>query len=127
MGKKNKKIKLYTKKEREQKITSILLQIASMDLLNILSDEIKIILQNWIDTGNTIEKDIPLYQFDRIMIIRLYNDKKKTTFINLKYNKKQENIIKENNNKNSDFNEIEKILENGNLEELEELEKILEK
>lgn len=149
MGKKNrtkKKIQLYTAQERKDKISTILMQIATMELSNIITKDVKKLLQNWIDTGETTEKDIPLAQYGRTMLIRLYNDKKANTFINLKHNKVNvkdnrlnrmqdmteegkiydEHVMELEKEKKNRLNEMEKILENGSVEELLKLQKTLE-
>ena len=157
MAKKKKKIikcpKLYTKEERQAKISAILMQIVTMELSNIINDDIRQLLQKWIDTGETVEKDIPLKQYGRTMLIRLYNDKKITTYINLKHNtinvkdddgrlnemqkmteegkiegmheKELDKIERKDKEKLDELDKMEKILENGSLEELEALEKEL--
>lgn len=85
LGKKVSKIThTYTKKERKIKITNIMLELIASDMIHILTQDTKDEIQKYINTGETIELDIDLPIYSRILEIRLYNDKKLDTHFALK-------------------------------------------
>ena len=85
---KNKKkvIKYYTRKERHQKVTNILLQVAMEDMNHVLDEETRNGMFKWIEEGGDYIKDIQLPQYTRTMQIRLHDNKSLETFVCLKYN-----------------------------------------
>jgi hypothetical protein len=85
---KKKAPKLYTEGERQQKITNIMLEMAMLDFQKYLTDEqnseMRALFTIYIKSGRDVEKDIRLPNIGRIIVMRLYNDKGKKSFINLK-------------------------------------------
>jgi hypothetical protein len=92
-NKKNKKKKVptvetgfYTKAERHSKMSNIMMQIVMEDMNHVLTQEIREGFSKWINEGVDYEHDEELYQYNRTLQIRLYNDKSKETFVCFKYN-----------------------------------------
>ena len=77
----------YTESERNIKWTSIKIQLAQLNLEHVLRDEDKIGINNFIKKGQDYVTTLDLPVYSRVMEINFYNDKKKKTGINLKFNK----------------------------------------
>jgi hypothetical protein len=80
-----KKIQLYTKQERQQKITNMRIELSMLDMDHVITDQIKQSMNNFVETGNTTEIEHPLEQYGRTLIIKLYNDKSLNSFMNLRF------------------------------------------
>lgn len=81
MGKKQ---KLYTKEQRKEKVKNLLLDVVRIKMGHIITDEMKQLMSNWIETGQTVEHSYKLIRYNRTLEMRLDNDKKKATYINLR-------------------------------------------
>ena len=86
-NKKEKTIQLYTESERNNKITKILMQMATLNLDHVITTEIRSHIMEYIKKGKEYCEIIDLPQYSREMVINLFNDKNKQTFINLKFKK----------------------------------------
>jgi len=84
---KEKKVVLYNKKEREKKVFSIKMQLIQIDMYQILNDEIKQKIDEYIETGNEYIAEYDLPQYSRKMIINLVNDKNRESYIKLVFKK----------------------------------------
>ena len=85
--------KLYTEAQRHQKVTNIMLEISMLDITQVITPEIRAIFDKYVKTGETQEHEFPLPQFGRTLVIKLYNDKKVHSFVNLRYDLKEgENV-----------------------------------
>lgn len=111
-GKKEKVVKLYTEAQRQQKVTNIMLEVSMLDITNIITSDIRQIFDKYIKTGETQEHEFPMPQYGRTFVIKLNNDKKLPSFVNLRYDLK--NAANDDGEEMQKFNErLEKLGEEG--------------
>lgn len=126
MNKKQKKKpnveKCHTEAERNRLYTGLMLQMSELKITEALSDDamkrIKVIFNLYIKTGKEQEHDIDIPLLGRTMIIRLYNNVSKKSYINLKRNDEvfdhREEFDRKQVDKITEFNSIVDKLENNN-------------
>jgi len=78
-------IKPYNEQERRKKVNGFLMEMIGKELDSLITSNLIKVMEDYVTKGTSTELDIPLTQHGRIMQIRLYNDKKKQSFIKLKY------------------------------------------
>lgn len=97
MGKKGKRARkaksnvkpsnLFTKDERNSKVSKIYMQVMMEDMWHVIKPELRDLVQKYIDYGESVEYDLPLPRYTRTLQVRLYNEKDKDSFICFKYNR----------------------------------------
>ncbi len=97
--------KLYTEAERSRKISRIMLQLSTLNIEHVLSDEVTKNIHNFIKTGQDYNTTIDLPTYSRVLEISLNNDKSKKTYMNLSFKKIR--VADENNS----INELNKLQE----------------
>jgi hypothetical protein len=76
---------MFTQAERQAKITAILLQLATLEITDYLTDAVRGIFDNYIKTGEAIEYEIPLPDVHRSLIINLHSYRKRAApYVNLR-------------------------------------------
>ena len=111
-SKKDKKVKLpqpYSEKEREVKMTNIQMQMIQLNIYHFLTDEHKNAIKEFVKNGTEYKTEYLVPVYNRILDIHLINDKKKQTYINVKFNKLE---INEKNNKLVELNKLQEGLLN---------------
>ena len=78
-----KKIKLMTKQEREKKVTNIMLELAMINMTDIIDSKTRVKMHNYMENGKDCVIDVPLTNLSKKLIIRLHNNKKKKSFLKL--------------------------------------------
>lgn len=119
MIKKNKKEKTYvpspyTKEEREKKINKIKLQLMQIDMYHVLQQRHKDALNNFVNNGEEFSEEFDLPLYSRTLVFHLVNDKKKETYINLKFKKIR--VPNDDNNPINKLNSIQEQLMEDDLE-----------
>lgn len=99
--------KPYTKEERERKINLIRIQLLEIDLYRVLGQEHLEKIQEFVTKGTDYYEVIDLPMYSREMIINLINDKRKQTYINLKFKR----IRVDEEGDDNKINELNKIQE----------------
>jgi hypothetical protein len=85
MSRKVKKVVPYNERERNEKVVNFILEISSLKMDHILTQEIRKKFDDFTKYGTEYVDCIDLPQYSRQMIISLKNDKHQKPFINLKY------------------------------------------
>jgi hypothetical protein len=84
----------YTEGIRSKIVTEFYINLSSLDILDILTDEIRTILNDYVKNGTEYTKNIHIPVYDRTLLIRLYNNKNNKSYINFQ----KENGVEENRN-----------------------------
>jgi len=106
-------ITLYTKQERERKITNIMLQLAELKFDHVLTPEVKKLLFDYINTGEDLIYSLDLPEYSRTLEINLTNDKSldKYNSVALKFKK----VVVDEDNKDNPINKLN-VLQEGLVE-----------
>lgn len=112
MGKKKRTKKIiktepeyYTEDERRNKISKIMLQLVTLNMEHVLSEEVTQAIHKFIKTGDDYTTNIDLPTYSRILEISLSNNKQKKTYINLVFKKIRVD------DENNPINELNKLQE----------------
>lgn len=73
--KKIKKIIPLTEQERQKIITNIMLEWSMKDIPNVINDEIKKHLDDYVKNGTTKDMIMVLDRFDHDLVLHLFNDR----------------------------------------------------
>ena len=103
----------YTKDERERKITLIKLQLVDLNMYSVLTPEVHQSISDFIQSGKECDMEVDLPMYSRILVVHLVNDKKKQTYINLKFKKIR--VEGEDNNNINKLNEIQEKMFSDDL------------
>ena len=109
---------LFTKNERHTKVSNIYMQVMMEDMWHVIKQELRDQIQQYVDTGKTVEYELPLPRYSRTLQVRLYNDKSKESFVCFKYNKRVEEETKFTEKELADIEkeaaqELQQEIENG--------------
>lgn len=77
----------YTQQERSDKMFKIKMQLIQLDMEQVLNDEHKKAISEFIKTGKEYNVSVYLPQYSRTMDINLINDKRKQMGISFKFHK----------------------------------------
>ena len=77
----------YTQQERETKINRIKMQLANINMYHILLPEHFKAIDEFVKNGTEYTTLYNLPEYSRVLEIKLVNNKKEQTYINLKFNK----------------------------------------
>jgi len=66
-----------TMSEREKKVNTLKLELAMMDVNFFYPDDFKVGSNNYINKGIDFRAEYPMPQYDRCLIVELFNDKRK--------------------------------------------------
>jgi hypothetical protein len=75
---------LWTRELRLRQVDNIKGELVKLDVLNLIPHEIMQMADNYVETGDTVEKDYDIGELGRTFILRLYNERWKKSFANLK-------------------------------------------
>ena len=88
-------IKPYNEVERRRKVNLLLTDIMHRELDSLINKELLKLMEDFVTKGTTVEKDFPLIQHNRIMQVRLYNNKKQPSYIKLQRVETDEELFDE--------------------------------
>ena len=108
---KNKKVKLprpFTEEQRNKKVMSIYMQLMNINILHVLTNEIKSKIDNFIKTGEPYSAILDLPEYSRVLEINFINDmnKQHENYIRLKFKR-----IRVEGDENNPINKLNKIQE----------------
>jgi hypothetical protein len=75
---------LWTRELRLRQVENIKGELVKLDVLNLIPHEIMQMADNYVETGDTVEHDYDIGELGRTFILRLYNERWKKSFANLK-------------------------------------------
>ena len=115
MGKdKKKKIKKedrppqpYTESERNKKLMLIRMQLMDIDMHHLITPEVNDAINDFIKTGREFHKTVDIPEYSRELEVNLINDKRKQTYITLKFKK----IVVDGGNMKNPINKLNRIQE----------------
>jgi uncharacterized protein Smg (DUF494 family) len=76
----------YTRNERNNIVTEFYMNLANLDMMSIVTQEMRTILNDYVDNGTEYERNFQLADYQRSLVMRLYNNKNKKSFVNLAQN-----------------------------------------
>jgi len=86
-NKKQKKVVPYTEDERNKKIAKIMLQLITLNVDHVITDEIRENINIFIKTGKEYHTSLELPTYSRTLEVNLVNDKNKGTDMKLLFKK----------------------------------------
>ena len=77
----------YSESDRQKIVTEFYVSVGNLNIMHIVTDQIKTILDDYVKTGKEYDLAIPIPEYQRTLIMKLYNTRNEKTYINFQQEK----------------------------------------